>query len=84
MYLADDTDLSGGNPEFNTLNVETQASTAMAVSWEYHTDEPPETLAFEVALQQGGRRRIGRHTGHNFIIDAHVFQTAHLFADGTV
>eukprot|EP01045_Picozoa_sp_COSAG04_P014330 COSAG04_NODE_1068_length_8484_cov_4.196064_1_plen_585_part_00 len=57
VYLADDTDLSGGNPEFNTLAVETQASTAMAVSWEYHTDEPPETLAFEVALQQVGRRR---------------------------
>jgi hypothetical protein len=51
IYANDNTVLSGGNPEFNTLAVDTSNPSALEITWEYHTEEPPETLAYEIALQ---------------------------------
>ena len=52
IYIGDNTDLSGGNPDFDTLAVDTAGSDALAITWEFHTEEPPDTLAYEIALQE--------------------------------
>ena len=59
-YANQDIDLSGGNPDFNTMAVDVSDPSALDVTWQYHTENPPETLEFEVALQDltpaAGRR----------------------------
>eukprot|EP01043_Picozoa_sp_COSAG02_P035497 COSAG02_NODE_2546_length_8564_cov_4.198346_2_plen_695_part_00 len=50
-YASRDIDLSGGNPEFNTLAVDVSDPSSLELTWQFHTEDPPETLAYEVALQ---------------------------------
>jgi hypothetical protein len=50
-YASRDIDISGGNPEFNTLAVDVSDPSSLELTWQFHTEDPPETLAFEVALQ---------------------------------
>lgn len=38
VYIGDNTDLSGGNPDFDTLAVDTAGSDALAITWEFHSE----------------------------------------------
>lgn len=50
-FVSDDIDISGGNPEFNTLAADFSDPSSLDITWQYHTEDPPDTLQFEVALQ---------------------------------
>ena len=50
-FALDTTDLSGGNPDFDTLALGAAGSTSVSVNWAFHSGgDAPETLLYEVAL----------------------------------
>jgi hypothetical protein len=67
IYALDMTDLSGGNPDFNTLSKDEAASTptSFTIAWDFHMPQLPETLQYEVAIATvgGASRRRRRMQG---------------------
>ena len=56
------TDLSGGNPDFDTLTLADSNPTSVSVNWKFHVPgAEPDTLLYELALAEvstGLRRRL--------------------------